>query len=130
MPPPNEQAYLKQRRRLDESAELFLSTEEEWCKTRRPLYLEAAKKIMFPDSFLHDGVYFGLKDMEIKEFKVNKRPLVSTDWDEYFSIAESRAVSAASAIRKGLFPLAEGKCEMYCEFIRLCRGGRIATEEE
>ena len=94
-----------------------------------PIYLEAATKTMFPGSFIHDGVYYSLRDMELKEYKKTRvHPLTGSDWDDYIVNAASRAVSVISKIRKGYFPLPEIVCDTYCEFIHLCRGGRSLSE--
>ena len=96
-----------------------------------PIYLEAATKTMFPGSFIHDGVYYSLRDMEFKEYKKTRvHPLTGSDWENYIVNAASRAVSVISKIRKGYFPLPESVCDTYCEFIHLCRGGRSLPEEE
>ena len=41
-PPPNEQSYLVQRRRLDEAVEIFLTEEQDRGRTWHPRYLEAS----------------------------------------------------------------------------------------
>ncbi|MBT4484130.1 MAG: hypothetical protein HOC71_10700 [Candidatus Latescibacteria bacterium] len=89
-----------------------------------PLYLEAAVKNILPGSFIHDGVYYSLKDMEFKTYKKERRPITGTDWNDFIDGAVSRAVLAVSEIRKGCFSPPEKKCDEYCEFLSLCRGGK------
>lgn len=88
-----------------------------------PLYLDAARKAIYPGSSIYDGVFYNLREMEFREYKIKGHPVTGADWDGFIDETRSRAVSAASDIRRGYFPPPEKECEKYCEFLPLCRGG-------
>ncbi|MFC1693956.1 PD-(D/E)XK nuclease family protein [Candidatus Latescibacterota bacterium] len=96
-----------------------------------PLYLDAASKHIIPGSSLYDGVYYSLKDMEMKMYMINREPIVGERWLEYIELAHGKAFEAVSAIRDGRFPLpGEKKCPEYCEFRQVCREKRTVAVED
>ena len=94
-----------------------------------PLYLAAAIQSILPGSRIHDGMYYSLREMELKKYKVGKHPVTGSDWEELISRACSQAVYAAGEIRTGDFPFPEKGCDEYCEFFHLCRFDNAENNE-
>jgi len=87
-------------------------------------YLDAARRMILEGYSIHDGVYYYLRDMEMKRYRVNRRVVLGDDWNDVILEARGKAVGTAAAIRAGRFPLPGNSCPGSCEFLPLCRGGR------
>ena len=94
-----------------------------------PLYLKAALEHILPDSILHDGVLYFLRDMEMRCYRENRTAITGQSWEPYIEIAVHNACRAASGIRRGRFPTSSS-CPDYCDFRPLCRGARLSMEHK
>ncbi|MCE5251086.1 PD-(D/E)XK nuclease family protein, partial [bacterium] len=94
-----------------------------------PLYLKAAVELIVPGSIPFDGVFYTLREMEIKEYRENGEPLRGETWMPYIRTAVESACRAASAIRSGRFAAGSGTCEDYCGFRALCTAARMIKEK-
>ncbi len=86
-----------------------------------PLYLDAARNVMFPGAKIGGAFYLSLRDMEEVRFTNYNRPMDEDQWEEAVSAARMNALSAARAIRSGSFPLPENGCGRFCAFRPFCR---------
>ncbi|MBA7568338.1 ATP-dependent helicase/deoxyribonuclease subunit B [subsurface metagenome] len=93
-----------------------------------PIYLDASVKNIIPEGDLYDGLFYSLKDMELKGYKINRCPIEGQDWEEHIATARASALTVIHRITEGCYPLPDEKCEEYCDFISLCRGGVTKPE--
>ncbi len=89
-----------------------------------PLYLKAAVESIMPGAEVHDGMFYGLREMELKGYRIDRKPLTGDGWQEFINVACTAAVASARGIRAGLFPSAGCGKNDRCGFLSICRGGR------
>ena len=95
-----------------------------------PLYLKAAADSIIPGAEVHDGIFYGLREMELKGYNIARKPLIGEDWREFIDVACAAAAASARGIRAGLFPSAGCGKNDRCGFKSLCRGGRGRDDME
>ncbi|MHB9029003.1 MAG: PD-(D/E)XK nuclease family protein [Candidatus Latescibacterota bacterium] len=94
------------------------------------LYLKAALECILPGCGIHDGVFYSLRELDFSAYRLDRKPLEGSSWEEYIRIACGKAAEAVNGIRGGFFPVGDCARNGYCEYRPLCRGGRESAGEE
>ncbi|MBN1295102.1 MAG: PD-(D/E)XK nuclease family protein [Candidatus Latescibacteria bacterium] len=96
-----------------------------------PIYLKAAIDQIVDKAKFFDGVYYSLRELNLKHYKdrSTREPIQGEEWDVYIHTACMSAYEAATLIRKGRFPVRPDTCDEFCEFKGLCSSARLASEK-